>query len=216
MVTFTATVTADGAAPAGDGSVEFVDSTTGTELGMVAVINGRATLPFTFATLTAGDTIVATYIPTSGALEPSSGQVQQAAVPITTTTLTGPTSTPVYSQTVILTATVTDTTQSDGTPTGSVEFFDGSTDLGPGTPLIGGGDSATSTFSTASLTPGAHAIRAVYTPTGAFQAGAGSLELSIAPIPVTPPTIVALRSTRSIRSTIKWAREPARRSPKSS
>ena len=89
MVTFTATVTAAGA-PAGDGSVEFIDSTTGTNLGTVAVTSGSAALPVTWSTLTAGDTIVATYIPTSGAMEPSSGQVTQADVAATTTTVAGP------------------------------------------------------------------------------------------------------------------------------
>jgi hypothetical protein len=75
VVTFTATVTAAGA-PASAGSVEFLDSTTGTELGIVPVQNGSAALPFTFDTLTSGDAIVATYIPTSGVLEPSSGSLE--------------------------------------------------------------------------------------------------------------------------------------------
>ena len=180
VVTFTATVTASGAL-AGDGSVDFVDETTSTDLGTAPVNDGSAVLPVTFDAFTTGDTIVATYVPTSGALRPSSGHVTQAVVAATTTTVTGPNTTPIFGQSVTFTATVTDTTESGGTPTGSVEFFDGSTDLGPGTALSGSGNVANSTFTTASLAPGPHTIRAVYTPTGAFQAGADSLDLTVAP-----------------------------------
>ena len=94
-----------------------------------------ATLPVTFDVFTTGDTIVATYVPTSGALRPSSGHVTQAVLAATMTTVTGPSPTPIFGDSVTFTATVTDTTDFGGTPTGSVEFFDGSTDLGHGSDL---------------------------------------------------------------------------------
>src|SRR5262249_49196914 len=46
---------------------------------------------------------------------------------------------------------------------GNVEFFDGSTDLGPGSPLSGSGNIVTSTFTLSSLAVGSHNIVAVYT-----------------------------------------------------
>ena len=151
MVTFTATVTASGT-PENGGSVEFFDATTKTYLGTVALSNGSAALQYTPNAFTVGDTIIATYLPTSGSLQPSSGQVTQAVLAATTTALAGPTSTPVYGQPVTFTATVTDITPSGGTPTGSVEFYDGLTDLGPGSALSGSGGTATSTFTTSTLT----------------------------------------------------------------
>jgi hypothetical protein len=75
---------------------------------------------------------------------------------------------------VSFTATVSDTTGS-ATPTGSVEFFDGSTDLGPGSPLSGSGSSATSTFSTSTLAAGNHTITALYTHSGFFLDSSGRL-----------------------------------------
>ena len=208
VVTFTATVTASGAL-AGDGSVEFVDSTTGTNLGSAPVIDGSAAIQATFDMFTTGDTIVATYVPTSGALRPSSGQVTQAILAATKTKVTSSSTTPIFGDSVTFTATVADTTQSGGTPTGSVEFFDGSTDLGPGTDLSGSGDTATSTFTTSTLAMGPHEIRAVYTATGTFQGGAGSLDLTVAAREVTQ-VAVGFGSESSIISpsasrTLSWA-----------
>jgi fibronectin-binding autotransporter adhesin len=182
-VTFTATVTASGA-PATDGSVEFFDHTTGTFLGTEPLSNGSAAIQATFNAFTAGDTIYATYLPTTGALAPSSGNVAQAVVAATQTAVTGPSTTPTYGQTVTFTATVTDTnTPSGGTPTGSVEFYDltTNTDLGPGTALSGSGNTVTSTFQVATLTAGTHQIEAVYTPTGAFQATSDTLSQTLNP-----------------------------------
>ena len=80
-------------------------------------------------------------------------------------------------QSVTFTATVSDT--SGGVPTGSVEFYDGSTDLGPGSALSGSGNSATSTLTTSTLTAGSHSISAVYTPTGDFAGSSGSLTQTV-------------------------------------
>jgi hypothetical protein len=183
-VTFTATVTAAGA-PASDGSVEFFDDTTHTFLGTAAVSHGSASLPVTFNAFTAGDTIYATYLPTTGALAPSSGHVTQAVVAATTMKVSGPSTTPTYGQTVTFTATVTDTTPSGGTPTGSVEFYDGSTDLGPGIPLSTSGNSATFTLSTAKLTAGSHTIHAYYTPSGLFVKSDSFLNQTVNQRPIT-------------------------------
>ena len=97
----------------------------------------------------------------------------------TTTTVSAP-SPSTYGQAVTFSATVTNTTSS-ATPTGSVEFFDGATDLGPGTALSGSGGSATSTFTTSALAKGSHAISAVYTPTGSFTGSSGGATQTVNP-----------------------------------
>src|SRR5262249_15527916 len=104
-VTLTATVTAGGA-PASDGEVEFFDFTTNTYFGRTEVSNGSAELPVTLNTMTAGDTFYATYLPTSGALHPSSGSMTQVVSADTTTTVTGPAPTSTYGQSMTFTATV--------------------------------------------------------------------------------------------------------------
>jgi uncharacterized protein YkwD len=78
----------------------------------------------------------------------------------------------VAGQTLTLTATVAATL---GTPTGMVEFFDGATDLGPGSTLAGSGGNATSVFTTSALGVGPHTLKAVYTPTGKFIGSQGTL-----------------------------------------
>jgi hypothetical protein len=204
-VTYTATVSSPGTLVT-TGSVEFFDYTTHTYLQTVPVSNGTATLTVTPNAFTAGDTIVATYLPPTNALAPSSGEVTQAVVAATQTTVTGPSATPTYGQMVTFTATVTDiNTPSGGTPTGAVEFFDGSTDLGDGTALTGTGNAVTSTFSTATLTAGTHQIKAIYTPTGAFQATRGTLSQTINQRPI---TVTAAANTKPYDGTTSAAATP--------
>jgi hypothetical protein len=170
-VTFTATVTAAGA-PASDGSVNFSDSTTGADLGTVPVDNGSASVQAVFNSVTAGDQIVATYIPTSGALRPSSGQVTQVVSKDGTTTSL---SASLSGQVVTFTATVTANAPGSGTPTGTVDFFDTTTntDLTPGgVPLSSG----TAMFSTASLDACCHTIEASYSGDSNFEASSNTLD----------------------------------------
>ena len=82
-----------------------------------------------------------------------------------------------YGQSVTFTATISDT--SGLVPTGSVEFYDGSTDLGTGSILSGGGQTATSTFTISTLGAGSHSIAAVYTGTGVFDNSAGALNQTV-------------------------------------
>ena len=115
----------------------------------------------------------------------------------TTTTVTSPTNSTVYGQSVTLTATVT----SSSTPTGSVEFFDETTntDLGAGTPTNTTGTTATWTYSTSATqlqvttSPAAQVIEAVYTPTGAFLGSSGTLSggETITPLALTVSGITA-------------------------
>ena len=86
------------------------------------------------------------------------GAVQSFQTPglATTTTLSVNASSPTYGQSLTFTATVT--TAAAGTPTGSVEFYDGATDLGPA--VLNG--SGVATLTTSGLSVGSHAISAVY------------------------------------------------------
>ena len=122
------------------------------------------------------------------------------------TAVTGPTSTPIYGQKATFTATVTDTRPSGGTPTGSVEFFDGSTDLGPATFAGSSGNSATFTFSTSTLWAGTHTIYAYYTPSGLFQQSHGSLTNQV--IDQRPITVTAVPNTKPYDGTTSAAATP--------
>ena len=78
----------------------------------------------------------------------------------TSTSLTSSNPTPYVGQSVTFTASVA-ATGGSGTPTGTVDFYDGNTWLGSGT-LVAGGMGAQATFATASLALGSHSITAVY------------------------------------------------------
>ena len=204
-VTLTANVTAGGA-PATDGSVRFFDDTTGTFLGTASVSNGTAAIQATFNALTAGDTIYATYLPTTGAMAPSTGTMTQLVAEPTLTAVTGPSATPIYGQTATFTATVTNTASTSGAPTGSVEFYDGSNDIGPATFAGSSGSSATFTFSTSTLWAGTHTIYAYYTPSGLFQQSHGSLTNLV--IDQRPITVTAVPNTKPYDGTTSAAATP--------
>ncbi len=70
---------------------------------------------------------------------------------------------PVYGGSVTFTATVANR-DATVTPVGSVEFFDGTVDLGPGTAGPAANGSPTWTLSTMTLAAGSHAIAAAFTP----------------------------------------------------
>ena len=120
-----------------------------------------------YLSYTISGNVLITITKTGGANAVLSGLFFDPMPPASTTTGVSSSVNPSTSgQSVTFTATVSDT--SGGVPTGSVEFYDGSTDLGPGSALSGSGNSATSTFTTSTLTAGSHSISAVYTPTRGF------------------------------------------------
>jgi uncharacterized protein YkwD len=97
---------------------------------------------------------------------------------ITTTALTASPNPSRVGQAVTLTATVTSGSVA-GVPTGTVEFFDGTTDLGPGSALSGSGTRATSVLVTSALSAGTHTLKAVYSPTGVFLGSQGTLTQAV-------------------------------------
>ena len=165
-VTFTATVTG-GSSPTGTvafsgGGITGCGSQT---------LNGSGVATCTTTTLSAGSnqTITAVYSGNANNAT-STGTVSQTVnTPVvaspTSTTLTSSTNPSTFGQSVSLTATVTPV--GGGTPTGTVEFFDGTTLLGTFT--LGGSGLSSSALapnqaglSTAALSQGTHSITAVY------------------------------------------------------
>ncbi len=153
-VTFTATITSTTptTAPTPTGTVVFADGAT--NLGTVNVSASAAS--FTTSTLTAGThTITATYSGDTLYTGSTANLMQKIIGPpnIQLVPSLNP-STP----NVNVTFTVT-VSSSNGTPTGTVIFNDGSTALTIALPLDGSGVAA---FSTATLAAGTHPITAVY------------------------------------------------------
>ncbi|WP_326608936.1 Ig-like domain repeat protein [Streptomyces scopuliridis] len=154
--TLTATVTAvlPGAGTP-TGTVDFFDGAT--LLGTATLSGGVAT--FTTSTLSVGShSLTAVYngdVDFSGSTSPIDVQtVTQAG---TSTALTSAPDPSVFGQAKTLTATVTAVLPGAGTPTGTVDFFDGATLLGTAT-LSGG----VATFTTSTLSVGSHSLTAVY------------------------------------------------------
>src|SRR5262249_35063355 len=106
------------------------------------------------------------------------GSTTQTVIAATITTVGSNFNPSVVGQPVTLTATVTNISGA-GTPAGKVEFFDGTTDLGPGSVLSGAGNAATSTLTISTLMAGAHNITAAYTASGNFLSGSGSLAQAV-------------------------------------
>jgi hypothetical protein len=126
----------------------------------------------------------------------------QPLIPTQTAVISNPPASSTFGTPVTFTATVT-ATSGTSAPTGSIEFFNGTTDLGPGTPLQGAGISATSTFTTSTLPAGNDpSIIAVYTPTGSFTGSHGSTIFV-----VTPPvlTITADSTSKTYGQTLSFA-----------
>ena len=147
------------------GTVQFsIDSTA---FGNPVILNnGSATLT-TSALGVGSHTVTAAYTPGTGQFNPSSGTLSTSQIvnPADTTITVGSSApTSAYGQSVSFTATVAAVTSSLPTPTGTVEFFDGTTDLGPG--MLSGG---VATFSIAALSVGNHAITAQYFGDGNFS-----------------------------------------------
>ncbi len=164
-VTFTATVSGGSSTPTG--TVGFVDGTTTLCSAVTLSSSGVATC--TTSALTAGThTITANYSGDSSHASASSS-VTQTVNKLASNVAVGSTPNPSTSgQTVTITATVTG---SSGTPTGTVNFLDGTTALCSSVALSGAG---TATCSTSSLSTGAHTINVNYSGNTTYSTGTGS------------------------------------------
>jgi hypothetical protein len=148
-VTFTATATSSTGTPTG--TVTFYDGST--ELGTGTLSSESAT--YTTSTLTVGShTIKAVYGGDSSHESATATLTQVVKADTATLTLASSLNPSEYGSSVTFTATAASTT---GTPSGTVTFYDGSTELGTATL-----SSETATFTTSTLTVGTHTIKAVY------------------------------------------------------
>ena len=170
-VTFTATVTVvvPGAGTP-TGTVDFLDGAT--KLGTGTLSGGVAT--FRISTLSVGThSITASYggdtneLTSTGTLTGGQTVNQSQTTTSVSTVLTDNGAVVPFGQSVTLTATVTADAPSTAVPTGTVDFFDGATNLGTRTLNAG-----TATFTTSKLAPGVHqSIKAVYSGDGTTFAG---------------------------------------------
>ncbi len=203
-VTFTATVLATGSV-APTGSVKFYDGATQIGTGTLAA-NGANSAVATFATtsLTVGThTITATYGGDTEDFGSTTAAVMQVVQDASTQTLLTPSSNPaIAGKNLTLTATVS-VTNGGGVPTGTVDFYSGTTLLGTGT-LNGTG---VATYSTTTLAVGTYSLTAAYQgdtnntgstssvlPLSVIQATT-TVELTASATAVTPNTAVVLTAT---------------------
>jgi hypothetical protein len=155
-----ATVYTNGSASTSTGNFAFINITGSSQLYDIQL---------TLTQVNVSADYVSEYSP--GGISPEWRNVPGYAAPgytqtptTTTTTLTTSKSSITFGDPVLFTATVTPTS-GPGTPTGSVTFSDGSTQLGTVTLSSGGANLSTST-----LAVGAHSITAAYSGNSSFQA----------------------------------------------
>ena len=197
-VTFMATVSPS-ATGAPTGTVTFFDGTT--LLGSSA-LNGNGVGGFTISTLGLGThNITASYggdTNFNSSTSPVLSQLVQVAQKGSSTTLLSPSS---NSGELVLTATVTPGTP--GAPTGTVNFMDGTTQLGSAALNVSG----VASFSTWTLTAGSHHLTASYSGDANFNPSTSSTvaitaDFSIANSALTPSTVTPGQSaTTSITIT---------------
>jgi hypothetical protein len=152
-LTFTATITPPAQGP-GTGTVTFLDGTT--SLGSSTLARGGiATL--SISTLTQGKHSITAGYTGNAIFQPSTSPVlSQVVRGATTTSLAASPDPSMSGESITLTATVTP--QGSGTPTGTVKFLDGATNLGSA-PL---NSKAVAVLSVSTLTMGSHSLSATY------------------------------------------------------
>ena len=170
-VTFTATVTDDGGSPTG--TVNFTDNSTPitgcTAVPLVPIQNGSTANCLTSSLAVGSHNIQACYSGDSH-FASSCNQTTQVVAKSSTTTLTTSAPNPSQlNQPVTITAVVSG--QFGGTPTGTVDFSDGTKLLCRGVPL---NNSGTASCQTTNLAVGTHQLGAVYNGDNNFTASSGT------------------------------------------
>jgi hypothetical protein len=176
-----------------NGTVTFLEDFTTVGVAPITASLNYGTATFTIPNLTAGlHHFTATYAQTASFSPDVSVDlilnVSAATTVATTTTLVSSKNPSNLGQSVTFTATVAET-NGTGIPTGSVNFFDGTTQIGSQT-LNGSGVAA---ISTSTLTAGDHNITAIYVPTGNFASSGAA---------VNPQTVKGLPTTASLTASV--------------
>jgi hypothetical protein len=191
-VTFTATVTAtpplSGTAITPTGTVTFYDGTTPLGMGTLNA-HGVASYTTTALQLNAGrnQPITAAYRGNANYNTSTSSVLPQTVNKDgTTTVVTAVPQAANIGQTVTFTATVTTNAPGSGTPTGTVDFFDTSTNTDLTPVGVAVSPSGTAVFATTGLAPGTHTIKATYSGDGNFLTSNGSTS----PVTIGPFVIV--------------------------
>ncbi|MGD0648392.1 MAG: Ig-like domain repeat protein [Acidobacteriaceae bacterium] len=184
-VTFTATLTSTSGTPTG--SVQFKDGTT---VLAVQTVSANGTSSYSTATLAVGThSITAVYEPTGVFSAATASLSQVVNGDATITDLTSSVNPSTYGQAVTFTAYVT---SAFGTPTGSIAFADGTTQLIT-LPLNASGMAQVTTSSLTANNLGttpSHEITATYMPSGSFNASTGDLEQIVNGLPTTTTVAV--------------------------
>ena len=167
-VTFTATVSGSGGTPSGN--VTFLDGSTSLGTG---TLNGSGVATFSTTGLSpAGSphSITAVYGGNISFVGSTSSALSQIILSPSTTAIASSQNPALVGSSVTFTATVSG---GGGTPTGTVSFFDGSTNLGAGT--LNGSDMATFGASGLSLGGSPHSITAAYSGDTVFAASTSAV-----------------------------------------
>jgi ELWxxDGT repeat protein len=153
------------------GAVQFAID--GTKVGSpVTLVSGVASLPTRLLAAGSPHTVTATYTNSDGDFASGSGWAMQAvAKDGTKTILISTPTTAVSGQVVVFTAIVNPVAPGRGTPTGTVDFKEGATDLTPAGVTLAGGRAF---FSTSSLGLGSHTITASYGGDANFTGSSGN------------------------------------------
>jgi CSLREA domain-containing protein len=186
LITFTATASGTAATPSGTVTV----TADGSSIGTISLSGGTGTLSVALTATGSTRAIVAQYGGDGNYSPANSSPLSQAVNAASTTIAVSASSNPALAgANVTFNATVSVTSPGQGTPAGTVTFWDASTSLGTGT-LSGG----VATFSTSALSVGTHPITATYAPTAAF---AGSTSPGMTETINSTGTAVALNSSQN-------------------
>jgi len=175
-VTLTATVTANASgAPTPTGSFDFFDTTTGKDLGSANLSGGVAALSIKPTLPIGTQTITVSYSGDGNSLR-STTNVTITVARITNSLLLSASPNPSnYGQSVTFTAAVSANPQ-PATPTGSVDFFDTTTNTDLGSVTLAAGSAA---LTTSALPVGTQTIMASYSGDGNYLASTSSVTVTV-------------------------------------
>jgi subtilase family serine protease len=200
-VTLTAAVKPSSGSGTPTGTVTFYNGTT--QIGTGTLSSGTASLPYTVSSLAVGSyPITAVY----GGDSTYAGSTSTAAtlsvtLPQTTTTVTVSPTPAKPGTTVSITATVAPQSGS-GTPTGTVTFYNGTTQIGTGTLSSG---TATLSYNTSALNYGSYSITATYGGDSSFAgstSAAVTLNIEYFSLSASPTTVTITAPGQSGSTTI--------------